>query len=227
MKLRQLQTLRKIENKLGVRFKNKKLLKKTLTHSSAVALDRIKSNEILEFLGDAVLELAVRDFLIKKFPQKTEGELNELKKRYTSEEVLYKMGKELEIGEMLIMDKGEELTGGRKRRANISSGLEAIFGAVYLDRGFEYAKKYFLKLFLNKKFRLSRDYKSLLNGWVMKNKKDIEYRVIKEQGPPHKRLFYVALYINGRKISEGEGMSKKNAEQNAAGQFLKKINKKL
>ncbi|MGB9720770.1 MAG: ribonuclease III [bacterium] len=227
MKLKQSQEFLQIEKKLGLGFKNKNLLKKALTHSSAVAFDRNKSNEILEFLGDAVIELVVREYLVKAYPDKSEGELNLLKKRYTSEEALHKIGKTLNLGGFLIMDRGEEITGGRLRHSNISCGFEALIGAIYLDRGLEYARKYLRKLFLKKRFRLSRDYKSLLNEWAMKNKKEVEYRVIKEEGPPHKKIFYVALYINGKSSAVGEGTNKKNAEQNSAQNFLKKIRKRI
>lgn len=217
------QALNKIEKELKCSFKNKNLLRKALTHSSATSSVRTDSNEVLEFLGDAVLELIVREFLIKKFPNIDEGQLNQLKKRYTSEEVLCKIGKTVGIGEFLIMDKGEELTGGRERCSNISAGIEALFGAIYLDRGLAYAKKYFQKIFLGKRFRLSQDYKSLVNQWAMTNKKEVEYKVIKEEGQPHKKIFYVALFVNGKEISEGKGKNKKNAEQDAAKNFLKKI----
>lgn len=223
MKLMPSQALNKIEKALKCTFKNKNLLKKALTHSSARVSVRTDSNEVLEFLGDAVLELIVREFLIKKFPNIDEGQLNQLKKRYTSEEVLCQIGKTVGIGEFLIMDKGEELTGGRERCSNISAGIEAVFGAIYLDRGLAYAKKYFQKVFLGKRFRIPQDYKSLVNQWVMVNKKEAEYKVIKEEGPPHKKIFYVALFINGKEVSAGEGNSKKNAEQDAAKNFLKKI----
>ncbi|MGQ9665017.1 MAG: ribonuclease III [bacterium] len=222
----QSQPLNKIERKLGLNFKNKNLLKKALTHSSIVTSNRAKCNETLEFLGDAVLELIVREFLIKKFPDQNEGELNQLKKRYTCEEILCKIGKRLGIGEYLIMDKGEDLTGGRQRCSNISGGVEALFGAIFLDRGLEYARKYFQKIFSGKRFNLSLDYKSLLNQWAMKNKKEIDYNIIKEEGPPHKKIFYVALYINGKEISHGKGNSRKDAEQSAARFFLKNVKKK-
>ncbi len=221
MKLMPSQQVKKIEKKLGLCFKKPQYLLKALTHSSAVASERSKSNEVLEFLGDAVLELIVRKYLIEKFPKMSEGELNVLKKRYTCEEVLYKIGKEIGIGEFLIMDKGEELTGGRTRQSNISGAFEALLGAIYLDRGFDYVNKYVRKHFLTKKVRLSRDYKSLLNQWAMKNKKVIDYRVIREEGPPHKKTFYVALYVNGKKVAEGQGISKKEAEQDSARKFLK------
>ncbi len=227
MKLRQLQKFSEIEKNLGARFKNKNLLKKALTHSSAVAEDRSKSNEILEFLGDAVLELIVREYLIKKFPKKSEGELNQIKKRFTQEQVLYKIGKNLHIGEFLLMDKGEELTGGRDRPSNISCGLEALIGAIYLDRGLDYTKRYVKRIILQKRPKIPRDYKSLLNEWAMKNKRVVEFRVIKEYGPPHQKQFLVGLYIDGNKLSEGLGFSKRQAEQDAAKNFLKKFSLNL
>ncbi len=221
MRLTPSQQLKKIEKKLSLCFKKPQYLLKALTHSSAVGSERSKSNEVLEFLGDAVLELIVRKYLIEKFPEMNEGELNVLKKRYTCEEVLYKIGKDIGIGECLIMDKGEELTGGRTRQSNISGAFEALLGAIYLDRGFDYVNKYVRKHFLIKKVRLSRDHKSLLNQWAMKNRKVIDYLVIREEGPPHKRTFYVALCVNGKKVAEGQGISKKEAEQESARKFLK------
>lgn len=221
MKLRQLQEFREIEKKLGVKFKNKSLLRKALTHSSSVLKTPAKSNEVLEFLGDAVLELIVREYLLKNYPDKNEGELNNLKKRYTCANVLYKAGKKLGIGNFLIMDKGEELTGGKVKLSNISNGLEALIGAIYLDRGLNYTKKYVKKIILQKRYKLPDDYKSLLNDWGMKNKKEIEYKVLKEEGLPHKKTFFVGLYINGVKVSEGTGLSKKQAEQDSARKFLK------
>ncbi|MEO0094585.1 MAG: ribonuclease III [candidate division WOR-3 bacterium] len=223
MRLKPSQKFSKIEKKLGIRIKNRRLLRKALTHSSAVAENRIKSNEVLEFLGDAVLELIVREYLIKKFPKKSEGELNELKKRFIQKEVLYKIGRELGIGKILIMDKGEELTGGRERHSNISCALEALIGAIYLDRGLDYTKRYIKKILLQKRFKISRDCKSLINDWAMKNKKKVEYKVIEEYGPPHNKTFLVGLYVDGNKVSQGEGQSKKQAEQSAAREFLKKL----
>lgn len=220
MKLRQSQDYKKIEKRLGTRFNNKDLLIKALTHSSAVNLDRTKSNEVLEFLGDAVLELVVREYLIKKFPEKNEGELNQMKKRFTQEQILYKIGKKLGLGGLLIMDKGEELTGGRDRKSNISCGVEALIGAIYLDRGLDYTKRYIKKILLQRRFKIAKDYKSLINDWAMKEKKEIEYKVIKESGPSHQKLFLVGLYVNGDKVSQGMGLSKKQAEQEAAKKFL-------
>lgn len=223
MKLRQLRRFKEIEKRFGIKFLNKNFLKKALTHISAVGGQRTASNEIFEFLGDAVLELVVREFLIKKFPQKDEGALNELKKKYTSEEILYKIGKRLGIGDFLIMDRGEELSGGRQRVSNISSGFESLIGAIYLDRGLDYAKRYLRRIFLNRRLRSTVDYKSLLNRWAMKEKKAIVYKVLKEEGPPHNRTFHIALFVSGEKVSSGIGKSKKKAEREAAKRFLKSI----
>uniref|UniRef100_A0A7V3RG72 Ribonuclease 3 n=1 Tax=candidate division WOR-3 bacterium TaxID=2052148 RepID=A0A7V3RG72_UNCW3 len=223
LRLRQSPIDKSCEKRLKVKFRNKRLLKKALTHISAVAPNRPQSNEVLEFLGDAVLELIVREYLMKKFPKLGEGELSQLKKKYTSEEVLYRIGKRLGIGEFLIMDRGEELSGGRNRRSNITSCLEALFGALYLDHGLDYTKRYFKKIFLDRRLKLSKDYKSILNDWAMKNKKKIEYVLLKEIGPPHQRIFQIGLYVDGKKVSEGKGLSKKEGEKVSARIFLKKI----
>jgi ribonuclease-3 len=214
-----------VKKKLGIRFRNKKLLELALTHSSYLKAHQdgaIKnSNETLEFLGDAVLELLTREYLFKKFPKASEGKLSELKKMYTNTETLYKIGEELELGNFMIMDKGEELTGGRKRRSNIAGCLEAIIGALYLDRGLVYVRKFVLRIILKRKIDTYKDYKSLLNLWIMQKKHQISYRIAKEKGPAHHKTFYIDLYLDGKKVSRGKGSSKKKAEQEAAENFLR------
>jgi ribonuclease-3 len=212
----------KIKKTLGITFKNKRLLRTALTHSSAVGGRTKKSNETLEFLGDAVLELIVRHCLYKKFPRKNEGDLSELKKAYTSEDALYRIGRKMGISRYLFMDKGEETSGGRKRPSNISCTMEALIGALFLDRGLSYAQRFVLRKIMSRRPRLARDHKSLLNQWAMSNKKDIVYAVTQESGPPHARRFRVALMINGRKRSSGIGASKKKAEQDAARKYMKR-----
>jgi ribonuclease-3 len=213
------------EKFLGVRFKKKRLLKTALTHSSYLQTQNHehKSNETLEFLGDAVLELLTREFLLKKFPRADEGELSEMKKMYTSTDALYKTGKKLNLGKYLLMDKGEELTGGRNRPSNIAGCLEAIIGALYLDRGLKYVEKFIYSILFKKKIFKHKDYKSLMNRWAMQNKKEIHYKIIKEEGPPHKKTFYINLYVSKRKVGQGIAESKKKAEQNAARDFLRKL----
>ncbi len=214
-----------IEKKLGIRFKKRKLLKRAFTHSSYSQTIKKKttdtSNETLEFLGDAVLELVTREYLFKKFPKAREGKLSELKKRYTSTETLYRAGKKLGLGAFLVMDKGEELTGGRNRPSNIAGCLEAVIGALYLDRGLNYAKKFISKVLLTRRIAQLKDYKSLLNHWAMQNQAKVNYKVVKEEGPSHYKIFYVNLYVNKKRVGQGSGKTKKQAEQKAAKEFYK------
>ncbi len=201
-------------------------MRQAFTHSSYLsnAQKKItyKSNETLEFLGDAVLELVTREYLLKKFPSTREGKLSELKKKYTSTETLYRAGKKLGLGAFLLMDKGEELTGGRKRPSNIADCLEAIIGALYLDRGLGYVEKFINSVLLTTRIAQSRDYKSLLNQWAMHHQLKVTYKVVKEEGPSHQKIFYVNLSVNGRRAGKGSGKTKKKAEQKAAKEFYTK-----
>lgn len=223
MKLTRSLKYNSIQRKLGIKFKHQELLKLALTHSSYAQGKNKKSNETLEFLGDAILELVVREHLFKKYPKSREGELSELKKIYTSEEALHAVGKSLGIGSFILMDKGEELTGGRNRESNIAGCLEAIIGASYLDQGLNITRKFIRNKILKKRIEPSRDYKSLVNNWAMCSQAKIIYKVVKEEGPPHNKIFHIGLYINKVKKTEGIGSTKKKAEQEAARIFLADI----
>jgi ribonuclease-3 len=177
---------------------------------------------MLEFLGDAVLELIVREFLYAKYPDDSEGRLSEKKKKYTSTEALYKTGKRYHIGKYLIMGKGEENTGGRTRPSNIAGCLEAIIGGLFLDRGLHYTAKFVRHIMLNRRIRQSKDHKSILNRWGLQYHKRIVYRVKKETGTPHDKEFFIDLLVNDKKVSQGSGATKKKAEQEAAKEFLQK-----
>jgi ribonuclease-3 len=209
---------------LRLNFKDPRILKRAFRHSSCPQCRKNhKSNETVEFLGDAVLELLVREHLYKKFPHCNEGQLSEMKKNYTSEDALHIIGKKLGIGKLLVMDPGEEATGGRTKRSNITGALEALIGALYLDRGLEKARRFVRARILCRKMTGVKDYKSLLNNWAMRHRKNISYRVIHEEGPAHRRTFHIALIINRRKKAVGLGKSKKKAEQMAAGKYFKTI----
>jgi len=219
---------KRIEELLGIRFKKKSLLRLALTHSSylqAQSEKDQKSNETLEFLGDAVLELIIREYLLVKLPEAREGELSELKKMYTNTEALYKIGKRLGLGKLILMNKGEERTGGRTRPSNIAGCAEAIIGALYLDRGLKYARRFVERNFFRKRVIKQEDYKSILNKWAMKNRIKFFYKTAKEKGPPHHKTFYVNLYVNKQKAGCGVGKTKKKAEQEAAKNFLQKNSK--
>lgn len=219
---------RAIEKQLGIRFKKRSLLKQALIHASYLQVkpDLVRSNETLEFLGDAVLELIVREFLYARYPEYSEGALSELKKKYTSTHALHKAGKRLNLGKFVIMSNGEIRTGGRDRQSIIAGCLEAIIGGLYLDRGIKYATSFVKNILLNRKIRAPKDYKSQLNRWALQHRKSISYQVKKEIGTPHNKNFYIGLYINDKKVSQGIGKTKKKAEQEAAKNFLKKKIKK-
>lgn len=215
-----------IQSALGIRFKRRTYLKRALTHSSYLQVQRRgfdRSNETLEFLGDAVLELVTREHLLHKYPDADEGRLSELKKMYTSTPVLFRTGKRLKLGAYMLMDRGEETTGGRSRQSTIAACVEAIIGALYLDRGLAYTAKFIKRILLEKKIMRQHDHKSLLNRWSMLHRASITYRVAKEEGPPHQKIFYVDLFADGKKVSQGKGGTKKIAEQKAARSFLAKV----
>ena len=210
-----------IEKKLKIRFKHRTILKTALTHSSYMPGSGI-SNEVLEFLGDAVLELVTREHLCKLYPKAREGELSERKKNFTSTEALYRTGKRYGIGEYVFMSKGTRNSGGHLRPSIIANTMEALIGALYIDRGLTYTQKFIRRVFLKKKHTLSKDYKSLVNHWAMRYRKKLSYRIVKETGPPHQRVFRVHLYVGRTRKAVGTGTSKKDAEQQAAEKFLKK-----
>ncbi len=212
-----------IQKRIGTNFRRKLLLRRAFTHSSyqrTAKKKTHKSNETLEFLGDAVLELVTREHLYKKFPRLSEGDLNDMKIKFTNQDTLYEVGKDLDIGAFMIMDKGEDATGGRARSSNIAGCLEALIGAIYLDGGLKKASNFITKHILKRDISGLRDHKSILNRWGMKEQLDISYRVVKSYGPPHRKVFHVDLYINKKKASRGSGDSKKKAQQAAAKSYI-------
>jgi ribonuclease-3 len=223
--LKQLPNYKQFARDNRIRFQRISLLKRALTHSSYQIKNDV-NNEQLEFLGDAVLELIVRDYLLKKNPQLREGELSELKKNYTSTDALARVGHHIKIGQYLIMDKGEAKTGGRNRKSNLANSIEALIGALYLDRGLHYTARIVHRFIMDRRIRISRDCKSLLNQWVLRHRLSIDYRTIRETGPLHRKCFHIALYIDNKLKSRGKGSTKKQAEQNAARCFLRKLRTK-
>ncbi len=218
-----------IQSELGIRFKKRSYLKRALTHSSYLQVQHRgfdRSNETLEFLGDAVLELVTREYLLDKYPDADEGHLSELKKMYTSTQVLFRIGKQLKLGKFMLMNHGEESTGGRSRQSTIAACVEAVIGALYLDRGITYTAKFIRRILLEKKPVRHIDHKSRLNRWSMQHRVSIYYRVVKEEGPPHRKIFHVDLFANKKKVSQGKGETKKLAEQKAAQSFLRSIKAK-
>jgi ribonuclease-3 len=209
-------------------FRNQDLLTTALTHRSALNEKNStspESNERLEFLGDAVLELATTIFLYKQLPQEQEGMLTAFRSALVKTTTLAEVAKTLNLGEQLYMSKGEEASGGRQNASLLANTVEALLGALYLDQGFE-ATQAFLEEHLFPKLpdilqkKLYKDPKSHLQELVQAKGFDApEYVVIDESGPDHDRQFLVKVMINGKKGGEGKGRSKQLAQQDAA-QFV-------
>ena len=210
------------ENRIGYNFFDKNLLRMALTHSSygnEVYRDKHHNNERLEFLGDAVLELTVSNFLYNNYKDMPEGELTKLRASIVCEPTLAICAKEIGLDEMLFLGKGEELTGGRFRDSIISDAFEALIGAIFKDGGIEcatgFVEKFVLQDIDNKK--LFVDSKSILQERIQAGYKNgPEYFLVGESGPDHCKEFFVEVKIEGKLIGKGKGRTKKAAEQNAA-----------
>lgn len=209
--------------KIGYSFRNMALIKQAVIHSSYVneaEESEISDNERLEFLGDAVLELAISHILMDKFPNAKEGELSRYRSSLVNEESLSHIAKGIGLGEYLKLGKGEERTGGRDKPSILADAFEALVGAIYLDSGFKSTRDVVRRLFTSAVENidtLGKDYKTLLQEYTQeKFKIRPGYKVLEEEGPPHNKTFTVGVILNGRLISKGKGKSKKDAEQMGA-----------
>lgn len=222
-----MKNLTDFEKILGYIFKNQALLKEALTHKST---KNRAHNERLEFLGDAVLDLVIADFLFKNFPKKPEGELSKLRASLVNERSFAKFGEAILIPEFLQFSLSLQKNGGKTNENLISSAFEAVIGAVFLDAGLEMAKKISLKL-LEKIFpkideNLLADFKTRLQE-VTQNlfKTTPEYRTVREFGPDHNKIFCVVVLVNGEEFASAQGASKKIAQQKCAKIALKILKK--
>ena len=210
-------------------FHDEKLLRQALTHSSFANEKHLKKhsdNERLEFLGDAVLEIISSEFLYKEYPDKPEGELTKLRASIVCEPTLALCTKDIALGEYLLLGKGEDQTGGRGRKSILSDALEAVIGAIYLDGGFANAKEFIHKYILTdiEHKQLFYDSKTILQEIVQAGyNEELNYQLIREEGPDHDKRFVVEARIGEKSIGEGMGHTKKAAEQEAAYQALLKL----
>ena len=213
-------------------FENIDLLKNALTHSSYAnekCIKKYKDNERLEFLGDAVLELTSSDYIYKNYADMDEGRMTRLRASIVCEPTLAICARAIGLDKFVMLGKGEELTGGRKRDSIISDACEAVIGAIYLDGGFANAKEFIHRFILkdleNKK--LFFDSKTILQEIVQANFKEvISYHLIGEEGPDHNKTFRVAVHIGEEEYGVGEGRTKKAAEQEAAYISILKLHEK-
>ena len=213
-------------------FKDVSLLKKAFTHSSYANekhIEKYDNNERLEFLGDAVLELVISDFIYNAYPHMPEGELTKLRAGTVCEGSLAEKAREIHISEFIMLGKGEETTGGRNRDSILADAFEAVIGAVYLDGGIEAARMHILRQLEGTIGKIigtlnTIDCKTRLQEEIQKaSKEPLHYEIIGESGPDHDKLFEAAVSHSGEILGQGKGKSKKEAEQSAALSALKKM----
>lgn len=212
-----------LENILSIEFNDKERLRVALTHSSYANQKRnVQFNERLEYLGDAVLELIISEYLFLNCKNKSEGDLTKTRALIVCENSLYEIAQKWNVGKFMFMSKGEELTGGRTRTSILADSVEAIIAAVYLDKGMEKAKEFVIRNFkaiIDKaiKNEIILDYKTKLQEILQQNGEvSIVYNLLRLEGPPHRPKFFVEILIDNKPSGKGSGYTKKEAEQNAA-----------
>lgn len=223
-----------LQKRLGVNFKNLDLLKEAMTHRSYPNESNSwphRNNERLEFLGDAVLELTVTEYLFDHFKDKEEGALTIYRAALVNTRVLSEAAQEIGLDEEILLSRGEKKDfSGRARETISADATEAVIGAIYLDQGYEAARDFIKRIIMARLSEVEKqggkDPKSLVQEHVQSEYKITPiYKVLDEEGPAHKREFRVGLFFNGELKSEGEGRSKQEAEANAAQKFLDSIDK--
>lgn len=218
--------LTELEEKIRYRFRDRRLLRQALTHSSYANEQRInkfEDYERLEFLGDAVLELVSSDFLFREEKDMAEGQLTRRRSSMVCEPALAFCARDIALEQYILLGKGEEATGGRGRDSIVSDVMEAVIGAIYLDSGIEEASGFIHRFILSdlEHKQLFYDAKTILQESVQQESKEtIHYELLKEEGPEHEKTFLVEVLVGDKKLGTGSGHSKKAAEQQAAYQAL-------
>ena len=218
-----------LEEKYGLNFKNKDLLRQAFTHRSYLNENpdsKLEHNERLEFLGDAVIELIVTDHLYKDYPEKAEGDLTNWRAALVNAKMLSATAEELGFNDFLLLSKGEKKELGKARAYILANTFEALLGAIYLDAGYDKCDEFIRKhLLVNLSGIIkSGSYKDAKSKFQEEAQEKVSvtpnYKVIKEEGPDHEKKFVVGVYLNDELVAEGEGMSKQEAEEDAAKKAL-------
>ncbi|MCL1925305.1 MAG: ribonuclease III [Defluviitaleaceae bacterium] len=219
----------KIEQKIGYSFRDKALLTRALTHSSFVHQRKkspFESNQRLEFLGDAVLEIIVSEFLFHCYPEMSEGELTKLRAKIVCEPNLSSTAGKLSLAEYALLGEGEERMKGREKAALRADLVEAVIGAIYLDSGINSAKKFVVRNVEmdNSNLQSNTDYKTLLQEYVQRDSRQtVTYKKESEKGPDHDKVFTTSVWHKELKLATGVGASLKKAEQDSAKKALEKL----
>jgi ribonuclease-3 len=214
--------LAELEARIGVEFTDRELLLRSLAHRSWCAENgEPESNERLEFLGDSVLGLVVTHYVFEHFPSLPEGQLSEVRAGVVNAQVLAEIALELDLGAYLLLGKGEDAAGGRSKQSILADAFEAVVAAVYLDRGFAIARDVVLRCLQDRIADAAagpggRDYKTRLQEITAARALGRPRYVVRDEGPDHAKHFFAAVYVTDRLYGEGEGRSKKQAEQAAA-----------
>lgn len=221
--VRILNNIEEFEGVIGYTFKNKKYIETALTHSSYANEHNLECNERMEFLGDAVLELAMSKYLYAVISL-DEGVLTKTRAKAVCESALDYYAAKINLSKYLFLGKGEELSGGRMRPAIIADAMEAVLGAIFLDSGFDQAyeivKKFFIP-YIDEVTSL-KDYKSLLQEKLQSEKRTIRYEIVRDEGPANDKIFEAVVYMDEILMGRGMGKTKKEAQQNAAKNALEK-----
>ncbi len=223
--------MRSLEEKIGYRFHDRALLEEALRHSSYLNEDPEQghhSNERLEFLGDSVLGLTAAEFLFRGYPSLPEGRLTRMRAALVCEGSLALAAGELELGGYLRFGHGEEKVGGSRRPSILADAMEALFGAVYLDGGWEEARRLVKKLVLDheqQRLQSFYDYKTALQEYAQQDRSNVlSYELLGEEGPEHEKIFHSRVLLNSREIGRGAGKNKKESQQEAAHAALRALN---
>lgn len=220
--------MQNLEKIIGYTFKNKKLLDLALTHSSYTKKSDFENNERLEFLGDAVLELSVSEFLYKNYKNMNEGDLSRFRSKIVCETSLALIAKKIDLGKYLKLSYGEAASGGRNKNSILSDAMEALFAAIFLDSGFINAQNVILNLIRTTNGIIDEnniiDPKSQLQELLQeKSSEPVVYKIIKESGPAHKKTYVSQVSHEGKILGRGCGKTKKDAEQEAAIQAINNL----
>jgi len=222
------------QKQCGYTYQSHALLQEALTHSSYAnehRLKGIKDNERLEFLGDAILDMIISEYLFLKYPSMPEGDLSKIRASIVCEGSLAKVARKMDLGHFILLGKGEEMTGGRERASILADAFEAVTGSLFLDGGFDCARHFLHETLVHEVEQtasietLYKDYKTLLQECIQKfSANPIHYEVVSEEGPDHDKHFHVEVYHEEKCLGSGIGKSKKEAEQDAAKKALNLYN---